>query len=365
MNEGKIETTCQACSFKMNTRELKRPTAHANKCQFVTDEDRECLTAMMNNDRARAKDGPDKLINDLWAKVIVENNISLSCVNSVTFKSFVSRACPDWRPASRDNLAKTHIASLSHRETADFLRSLENSQDLYLSVEFDHWLDANNRSLLGVIITHGNGSRHVCDLIDVSTEGHSTQVIVEKLAKCLRPINPNSINAFVSDSASSCKAAREQLTKLPQFQNVLQHRCLAHLVNRIGHCVTKDQTMSASLDWAACVARVVSSSPAITAKLRLAGKSRVVKYCQVRWYSQVDMVESLLSAKEEIVKEFSNSHLPELRDLVQSEMPWVGLERVLSMISPLARCIAIAERQNGRIGEAFRAILDLGREIFD
>jgi len=365
VNEGKVEITCQACSSKMNTRELKRLTAHASKCQLVTTEDREYLSVMMNGDRTRTIDSPNKTINDLWASVIVENNISLSCVNSATFKAFVSRACPGWRPASRDNLAKTYIASLSHKVTSDFLKSLEDSQDVYLSVEFDHWLDANNKSLLGVIITYGQGSRYVCDLIDVSTEGHSTQVIVDKLVKCLRPVNPSCINAFVSDSASACKAAREQLTKLPQFQHVLQHRCLAHLINRIGNCVAKDEAMSASLDWAARVARVVSSSPAITAKLRMAGKSRVTRYCQVRWYSQVDMVESLLSAKEVIVKEFSNSHLPELRDLVRSEMPWVGLERALGVIAPLARCIAIAERRNGRVGEAFRAILDLGREIFD
>lgn len=362
LSKDKIETTCQACSKQMHTQEIKRLISHASRCGCVTEEDKEYLTKRLSLYYCDSRE--NRQINLLWAKVIVENNIPMSCVTSNSFKKFVATACPSWKPSSRHRLTSTYIASLSQDIKTKFLKEQE-AKNSYLSVEFDHWLDANNRSLLGVVMSYDRGSRYICDLIDVSIEGHSTSVIVEKIVASLEQINPSSVNAFVSDSASSCKLAREELVKLPQFRHALQHRCLAHLTNRIGDSGAKSNELSTVLKWASRLASTVSNSPSLTAKIRVAGKTRVKPFCQVRWYSQVDMVESLVAAKDVIVEELSRSSNTEHRELVKRSAPWKGLERALEVIRPIAHCIAITERNDSSLGQGFRALLDLGRALFE
>lgn len=115
--------------------------------------------------------------------MIDENNIPLSCVSSLSFRRFIGLACPDWEAPSRYILSSDYVPELALEADQEFQHQLRTN-NLYLSIEFDHWLDANNRSLLGVIVSYGQGSRYVCDLIDVSISGHSSKVIVEKVAKC-------------------------------------------------------------------------------------------------------------------------------------------------------------------------------------
>lgn len=115
----------------------------------------------------------------------------------------------------------------------DFLGLLNTSDDYCLSIEFDHWSDKGNRSLLGVVSSYTNGSRYLVSLEDVSLKGHSADAIVDSLKAIIAKLPASKINAFVSDSASSWKAARERLVDVLDG-HYIQHRCFAHIPNRMG-----------------------------------------------------------------------------------------------------------------------------------
>lgn len=237
-----------------------------------------------------------------------------------------------------------------------------NIGDWSLSVEFDHWQDANKRSLLGVVVSYGdNGSKYLLDIVDVSTEGHGSNVTVDRIKTSLECINPSSINSFISDSASACKAAREQLVISQPFQHVIQHRCLAHLINLVGKHISKDSCMAASIRSASKLAGIVANNSRIVARIREAQNSRVVPPCSARWYSQVDMIQSLIDAKTVILEEMENYRD---QDSVISEDVWCTISRALQVLRPFAGCIGLIERSSTSLGEAMKAILDEGKRLF-
>lgn len=121
---------------------------------------------------------------------------------------------------------------------------VRSSDDYFLSIEFDHLSDFSHRSILAIIATTSNGARIMIALEDASLYGKIADDIVEPLKKNLDQFPKAKINSIISDSASSCKRAREELTKDPDFQHIIQHRCLAHLLHSMGDKFSEDPVIS-------------------------------------------------------------------------------------------------------------------------
>lgn len=94
------------------------------------------------------------------------------------------------------------------------------------------------------------------------------------------------------------------------------------------------------------------------------GYKRVVKATATRWYSNVDMLESM-AVRDEIITMLDESRHAEQLNLLQDEEFIEDINSVLGILRPLANCIAIAERTNSSLGEAFRAFLDFVKPLFD
>lgn len=145
----------------------------------------------------------------------------------------------------------------------------------------------------------------MCNLVDASSEGQSAITIVGQLKKCIEFLPNNSINSIVSNSASSCSAARRTITNESDYKHVIQHRCLAHLLNRIGCYSPKTRMIADALEWATKVAHFVSGSTRIQARLRAEGINQFTRANPTRWYSTSNMIESLLKARDIIIDEAS------------------------------------------------------------
>lgn len=353
---NKIISTCLRCSVPLRTRELSRMSRHIMKCKKVTPEERSEFAEIVSG---YALSLESSKINLHWTRVMVENNYSFNSVNSYSFKKFFGLYLPKWRIPQAANISNTYIPHLSSRIEQKFFKRLRDSGESYLSVEFDHWSDANKRSLLGVVVTQEDGSKYLLDMIDVSLEGHRSSVIVEKLSICLSKIEPHRINSFVSDSASNCKAAREQMVLFDNYKTVIQHRCLAHLVNRIGNHITSSSCMSSILKAASKIAKKASNNTIVLARVRQSDSSRIVVANPVRWYSYTNMLSSLINNKAVIVEELSDSQLLEDTNI------WSNMARAYKALRPFAICIGTLESKNTSAGEAMNCIFKLGKHIFE
>lgn len=362
--DGKRRNQCLGCAKQQLTNGLQRLVSHALKCPNVRQDVKDILLSksMILDKHYTTQDAK---LNLLFAEVIVGGNLPFSIVSSVTFKQFVREALPDWKVDDRHTYSNTHIARLANLAETNFRRNLQLDSNKYLSLEFDHWSEATKRSLLGMVLTSTRGDRYLLDLKDVSLEGKTAAAIVDSLKVALSSIPSSNLNSIISDSDSACKKAREMIVQLPDWQHLIQHRCIAHLLNRLGNLFTKDASIEETITWATQVSVIASNCPKILEKIRQAGGTRVVKGGNTRWYSNADMLDSLIRNQDVIVEEIIAGGNPKRIELITQDDHWAKVEQASKLMRPIADCIAVSERKNGSLGEAVKALLELGKMLFD
>lgn len=304
-------------------------------------------------------------INNLMIMCFIEANIPLRAVEMKSFKKWVKRLNADWMPPSRRDVSGVLIPRLSRKLHEELQVAVNNMAAPSLSIEFDHWQDGNGRSLLGVIATTPAGEKHLLDVRDVSIKGHNSSVIVEDLKDILKDIPDQAINSIISDSAASCKKARSDLVKLENYSHVIQHRCMAHLLNRIEQRImTKDAAIAEIYTIASKITSFVSSSAFWQASIQRMNCRKVKQACPTRWYYTVDMIECLIDVKSVILEDLLSTVSEEKADLIR-RLNWNKLEAILKILKPINRCIGFVEEKDASLGQAFGSLLNYARELFD
>jgi len=332
---GRSQFVCIGCVATCKTNEILRLVKHVKKCRKLNEVDRreieEAFNEMVQKDDFQNDSNRSRNID--WVDVMVENNFSINSIESKSFRAFMKKNVPLWRLASRHQISDLYIPRMSAKLQQEFLKTIRAKNDL-LSIEFDHWKDSNQRSLLGVVITTRNGSKHLQDLVDVSLVGHANNVIVEQLKTSLASIPKRLINAFVSDSASACTLAREKLVSEHDFKFSLHHRCMAHLLNRLGNKITSQ--VQDVIEWASTITAYVNAHPIMVARFKQQGIAKVQRHCSVRWFSTVNMIESLIEAKNVILEELHRCRNEERIMSFFDESRWESLADSLFVLRPLA-----------------------------
>lgn len=357
---GRKGFKCLVCQKVWASNSTERLIQHFRKC---TNTESSSQLDIVQTSQATNKVSDTKR-TQLLLKTIVENNLPLKLVESASFMLFVESFGRSYVMPTRKNLSQSLLPRLSASMHNEFLQKLHKGVISHISVEFDFWNDANNRSLLGVIATTNEGNRHLIDLVNLSIYTHTSELIVEKLQSILSCIPLKSINAVVSDCGSNCKKARKQLVKLPDYMHIIEHRCLAHLFNTVGSRITnKNEDIKSTVKLASEITAWVSNSSKWL-ELTRSGKVRKPKpLCVVRWYSTVNMLESLNDNKALIMREVA----PTLSDRNSQKLQgfnWRHLDQILEVLRPINDCIGQLEKKDCSLGEAFAKILRYAKGLF-
>lgn len=359
-SDRSITSHCRFCPKIVNDTHLSRLIGHIANCPNTTPEQKAKIRPYLIELMSSADKFSLKVAN-----YVVMQNISLRSVDSDEFRALWSKHNNVHLP-TRSALSAIYIPAIAARGDLKWSEEVSKLRDYSLSIEFDHWKDLSGRSLLAVLATLPNGSKYLLDLVDVSLKGHSAAEIVSPIRKILEPIDPRKINSITSDSASSCQNARRILVQDKSLKHVIEHRCLAHLLNRMGAYITSRQGVKELIEIATLLASFIKNSLSLSAKIRHSSSKSIQKASATRWYSQVNMVESLLGAKEEIIKNIAQL-AKENHDLaiqLQEDFFWTRLRELSAILKPLANCIGVAEQSGGSSGEAVKHILEFGRDIF-
>lgn len=235
-----------------------------------------------------------------WTQVAIKNNLSLRLVEAPDLRSFMKKLKPEWHMPSRKIMSNKYIPRLARAVDEAFKNRLDTTNENFLiSAEFDHWRDATDRSVLAIVATLPEGTRHLMTLEDVTLRGHSTNSILKSLLKSLNTIDTFKLNAIMSDSAASCKKARAELILNEGFTHVIEYRCQAHLFNLIGARMMNDKDVDEMFIGANKLVSFISGHERLQALLSEEGYNKLVKATAIRWYSHVAMFESLLSIQDE------------------------------------------------------------------
>jgi len=334
---------------------------HLKKCPSITHDE---LISYVDNYETQSRKTPvddrNSRLCQHWTLYLVKNNVALRSVNSSSFAQLTKEIhpgwkCPDWRVFSRK-----YLPAISQMIETKMESSLKDKGGNCLSIEFDHWSDSSGRSFLGVLLTFTGGDRYSRSLVDVSLEGHSAERTLPILISSIEDIPVNFVNSIVSDSASACKLTRELFVKHLGYQRVIQHRCLAHLLNRMGLNFSQNEHLKSSIDWASRPTSCLTRDTRALAILREMKIRRPEKACVVRWYSTINMLESIIRLKENILDE----SLITCESRMTDDTHWTNITRAVNILRPSARCIAEAEKKASTVGRTIKFVLEFGKEVF-
>lgn len=347
---------CRACGKEEKSRHHNRLIAHLLKCK-KSNYDRN-MPVIMEDLQTTAS-----ITTDMFLRALVDAGWTFNGIESPYVRKFFTRLNPRWTIPTRKDLSGIYIPRISLQLHKDFMDSLTMCKS-FISIEFDHWEDANHRSFLGVLATKYNGSRFLLDLRDVSLKGHHSSVIVDELVSSLMYVPKKAINSIISDSASTCKKARQDIVQMEAFKHVIQHRCLAHFVNLIGSRITqKDHSLSETVRLASKVAVIISSSSYWTAYVRGLNYKPPQSACAVRWFSIVTMLKAVKDLKNVLIEDIVPK-LDQEKAHIVAKINWSKLADLIDVVEPLCSCIGEIEKNDTGLGEGLRHILEYGRKLF-
>lgn len=365
---NKTTSICKPCGKELNTVEYHRLLTHLKLCPKMdsatklefSDEHINVVTKKL-----KTKSTKDAKLNELWARFMVDNNVALRCAESKSFKNFISEATPGWKSANRKTYSSFYIPAMSNSIKDTLTMMIRQHGDDFVALEFDHWTDINGRSFLGIVFSFPSGNRYLKTLEDVSLVGHSAEMTIPYVKRALKSLPSYSINSIVSDSDSACRLTRELIVGDQDFKRVIQHRCMAHLFNRMGNLFDTGSGMKKVNAWASRVTLTINKVSRLGALLRERECRKPKSACPTRWYSTINMLESLLESKSEILQ--SLNELPKGLKLswINNETYWKMIDRAIVIMRPLIDCIAISERKDGSLGEAVSSLLRYARDIME
>lgn len=352
VKEGEnLSVECRSCAKRFKNRGHNRMIRHAKMC-FKSDE-------VMPIDDSNLTQ-----INILFAEMMIDTGWSLSGIERKSFRKFIQRLNRNWVIPDRKAIAGNYYSHLSEQAYAEFKKKLQDGSIRYISVEFDHWEDTNNRSFLGILATSENGNRYLLDLRDVSLKGHSARVIVEEVLDVLKDLPNQSVNSFVSDSASSCKKARQDLIASANFKHTVHHRCLAHFTNLIGSRIeTQNYRVSTTIKLVTKIVGHISNSNYWSAYIKEQNMNKVKSACSVRWYSTISMLEGILDLKTVILEEILQK-LDSEKARVVNELDWGLIQDLIDQLKPLCSCIGAIERKDCSLGTGVNVLLKYAKWLF-
>lgn len=357
------ETTCLHCSQKLITNRHIRWESHVRRCDKIPEHIAErFLTSCASLNLVRRDKVSDEY-NIRFGEVMIETGLHLALLRSKRFRDLMRDICPKWKMASSEEMSSYYFARICSNVEKDYAQLISETKDYSLSIEYDHWSDINGQSLFGVAVTSGNGRSYLHSLDNVTMDGHATEAILMPLKRSMSALPSKKINSVISDSASSCKAAREQLVCDLEWSHVIEHRCIAHLLNRVAHLIGRD--IDYLIESASQLSNFIRNDAILCSLLKQVGICKPTKAVETRWYSHVTMLEGLVLAEEELEQ---NVELGKIRNakavaMILDKDFWLEAQCSLIVLRPLANCIATAERHDGSVGEAFAAILEFAKTL--
>lgn len=136
-------------------------------------------------------------------------------------------------------------------------------------------------------------------------------------------------------------------------------------LNLIGEKFSSTGNASEIIGWSHKISSFINNNTGLSNTLKARGFKRVTKATATRWYSNVNMLESTMAVKEEVISILDGSKDSEPVRLSIDEQFMVKNSSALSILRPLANCIGVAESADTSLGEAIKAILKFVKTLFD
>lgn len=368
------DAQCLGCLKKMSKVKASYLVEHGSKCERLKYYNEEAVDELREEAREKEESSTRPGVitierqNQEYNKIvdfISVNCLPLSTVESPEFKELFGEKNFKFKLPGRWKLTNKLLTSRANWFQKNSLSTLQSCPDRTITIEFDGWKSSNGMSILGIVATNLEGACTLLDLIDMTGFSETEELIRTTIINSLNSleINPNKLNAFVTDEGSAYKSARETIIRQPGFQQVLQYRCMAHVLNLIGSSMSKSPVVYAVLTKLITFINKISHNKILTDELKRRGEKRVLHIVPTRWYSTSNAINSILAIQDSLGQVPHNEAcgFSKWQGTFEDQKFWSDLKELSIYFNKLSSIIGISEASTSTLSSAFRNLLEFGK----
>lgn len=288
-----------------------------------------------------------KTIDNLVSKVITENNLPFTFVESESFRELLKYTEPNYKPMCGETV-KAIVKERAFSLKSTIKKELGNCK--YLSLTTDCWTSLNNESFMAI----------TCNYIDQNwtikspvletkflAERHFADYLADQLKESIREWDiENRVVAIVHDSASNIRSIaniiNDQYIDVPCSAHILQI-CIN---NAMGTSKTTNHLISKTINAANRLISHFHHSTLATNELLKRQQSmnaetdnyKLIQSVKTRWNSVCDMFERLLSLRWPVIAVLGDRNVTKLSDaktLDLTNSQWTLIEELLPTLKKL------------------------------
>lgn len=374
-SSGHPQYRCIECGTTMKGWD-DRILKHINNCQKISDEgdSLDCIRTKLTLKNGRLAMGSRRQkCWELMMKLIAKYAIPFKFLEDSLFIELLEQRPGDWRTPTIEHARSVLLPTLGLKARLNLKKLFTEQRPHSIAIQLDHWTELAKANWLGLTATMSNGRCELISLVDVSASGQASSTTLNILLHKLQPYEPDAINVIMSDASSACLLACRLFTENENYKHVYSMRCFAHFLNKIIEKIKDHETLSKLLADLSLVTNTVLRSSYMRSQIQLLDCLMPQKITPTRWYSCVDSIRTgidtirklrtYFDSNEDRMSELRRSN-PTFLNILHDEEYLSRLEKLLPILEPLNYCIAIAERSDGTLGEAFRCLLEYLRSLF-
>jgi len=309
-----------------------------------------------------------KALDELVLTFFGQNALPFSIVGSASFRQLLRALKPEYRAPTSYYLSQ-NLAPARILEYAEKLRKeINESENFFVTLEFDAWTSYSGLSILAVVITRPSGKSTLLDLIDISASQHTGEFLASTAITSVESSNieRKKINAIISDEASNFKLARALIVQEDDYSHIIQYRCMAHVLNLVGASISKSFAVRDHLERVVELIGIISRNKPLASAIKEAGGRQVIRPVPTRWYSTCAAINSVIRIRPVMLQLERRSIFATDRwiPILEDSTLWDKLAHLKDYFDRLAQAIGSSECRDCSLGQSTRSFLEFGSFIF-
>jgi hypothetical protein len=156
-------------------------------------------------------------------------------------------------------------------------------------------------SIYNYIVTTDTRTEYLIGLYNYSSNSHTGEFLTEEISKIIEELGSDKFAAIVTDNASNCRAARQNIQQT--YPHIWDLRCAAHAINLIASDLVKLEPIKKFINECGKIIRYFNTSHASNALLKQGFTNMKIKggglqtWVKTRWGSLFMTTDSLLRAR--------------------------------------------------------------------
>ncbi|XP_050427716.1 uncharacterized protein LOC126837806 [Adelges cooleyi] len=243
-----------------------------------------------------------------------------------------------------------------------------------LALLTDGWTNVTGGGIISFVITTPEPVFYKS--VVPGTNRETTEYIKDQIASVLKEIGPEKLLRICTNNDSAIKGAWVKIKEENEFKHIFAVGCLAHGLNLLLKNLCALPSFDNIISKVRCIVKHVKNTYVVFStfkdnQFKLYGQSATTLKLpsNTRWAGSVIMMQSLLKNKQSLKETDIAPKLVKVFDkvaqknLLDEDVFWVNVKRLLSILSPISIGITKSESDKARLSEGHAILSKIVKDI--